>query len=180
MLNGGDTGAAYRQDRKTVFHVNLATRAGAGVLDATADVARALEAQLGRMSDELVPSVDPRLTAGCSGRWGVYCHSIESAVQYARERGKQVLVGTQPYLKAHEDLHASHVAQQSEIRAMLARRFGSDSSVGYVDLGDRVDLEDRQMSFDHMHLTEDGNRKAAAVFVEPVLTMAARAKQKNS
>jgi hypothetical protein len=180
MISGGDAGAFYRRGEKTVFHASLATRASAGVIGATAEVARALEAQLGRVTEEPVHSVDERVTSGCSSRWGVYCHSVESAVQYVREHGKQVLVGTQPYLRADAGLHATHMAQQSELRAMLARRFGTDSSVGYVDLGDLVDLEDRQMSFDHMHLTEDGNRKAAAVFVEPVLTMAARATQKNS
>jgi hypothetical protein len=51
VMLSGDPGAAYRQDKKTVFHASLATRAGAGVLDATAEVAEALEAQLGRMSE---------------------------------------------------------------------------------------------------------------------------------
>ena len=52
MTSGGDSGALYRKERQTVFHASLATKAGAGVLDATADVAHALEAQLGRVSGE--------------------------------------------------------------------------------------------------------------------------------
>ena len=46
--------------------------------------------------------------------------------------------------------------------------------VSYLNLGDTVDLNDPQLSFDHMHLTATGNRRAAAGFVEPVLEMAAR------
>jgi hypothetical protein len=51
--------------------------------------------------------------------------------------------------------------------------------VGYVNLGDRINLEDTRLSFDHMHLTEAGNREAAAAFVEPVLAMASRRMSKN-
>lgn len=180
MLNGGDVGALYRQDNKTVFHANLATRAGAGVLDATADVARALEAQLGRVSAEPSHSVDSNATAGCAAPWGVYCQSMATAVEYARSLGAQVLVGTQPYLRLRENLHAMHVEQQAELSRMLTRRFGGDASVGYVNLGDVLDLEDPKMSFDHMHLTEAGNRVAGAALVQPVLEMSARRAQKTS
>ena len=179
MNNGGDVGALYRQGPKTVFHASLANRAGAGVLDATAEVARALGAQLGRVSKEPGHQIEGD-AAGCVERWGPYCHSIATAVQFAREQGAQVLVGTQPYLKLEIHIHDVNVAQQTELREMLTRRFASDASVAYVNLGDRIDLEDVQMSFDHMHLTEAGNREAAAAFVEHVLTLAARRTQKHS
>lgn len=180
MVSGGDAGALYRKEQKTVFHANLATRAGAGVLDKTADVARALEAQLGRVSQEPQHRVDAAADAGCARPWGTYCQSMASAVEYARQAGAQVLVGTQPYLRLERDVHAAHVSQQDALRAMLARRFSGDSSVGYVNLGDRINLEDAHLSFDHMHLTEAGNREAAAGFVEPVLEMAMRRGSKTS
>jgi hypothetical protein len=180
MLNGGDPGAAYRQGGKTVFHASLATRAGAGVLDATADVARALEEQLGRVSTEPYHAVDSSQTAGCSARWGVYCHSMATAIEYARSQGAEVLVGGQPFLRWRDDLRDVQREQQIELSNMIKRRFGGDSSVAYVSLGDVVNLENPKLSFDHMHLTEEGNRIAGTALVQPVLTMAARKAAKTS
>jgi len=179
MVSGGDPGALYRQNGKTVFHAGLATRASAGVLDTTANVAQALEAELGRIAEEPAHHVDSTGAAGCARPWTAYCQSMSVAIRFAREQGAQVLVGTQPYLRV-EHLYARQHAQQDELRAMLAREFGNDPSVGYVNLGEQINLEDSHMSFDHMHLTERGNRIAAAGFVDPVIAMARRKEQKTS
>ena len=180
MLNGGDVGALYRQEQQTVFHASLATKAQAGVLQATAEVAKSLEAQLGRVATEPIHHVDDRVAAGCKTQWESYCQSIASAVEFARAEGKQVMVGTQPYLKVSQRIHDTHMSQQAELRAMLMRRFGADPAVHYVDLGDRLNLEDSRLSFDHMHLTVAGNESIAAALVEPVIDLAARRKQKSS
>ena len=181
MLNGGDTGAMYRQgERKTVFHTSLATRAQAGVLEATAGVATSLEAQLGRVATEPIHRVDNRIVSGCSDPWNSYCQSVASAIDFARSGSKQVMVGTQPYLNVSPRIRSVHRAQQAELRAMLARRFSGDASVRYVDLGDRLNLEDPAVSFDHMHLTVAGNEKIAAALVDPVIEMAERRRQKAS
>ena len=180
MVSGGDAGAFYRHDGKTVFHAGLATRAGAGVLDATASVAEALEAQLGRVATEPTHRVERVAAAAeCVSPWTASCQSMAAAIRYAREQGAQVLVGTQPYLRG-PGLYPRHLSQQNELRAMLARDFGGDTSVGYVDLGDRVDLANAHLSFDHMHLTRAGNREAAAALLAPVLTMAAKRAGKTS
>jgi lysophospholipase L1-like esterase len=71
------------------------------------------------------------------------------------------------------------MAQQSELRAMTMRRFGSDPTVRYVDLGAAVDLTDSLLSFDHMHLTARGNEQLAAALVDAVIDLAARS-QKTS
>jgi hypothetical protein len=46
--------------------------------------------------------------------------------------------------------------------------------VRYVDLGDRVDVGNPQLSFDRMHLTAAGNDQLAGGLVDPVVDMAAR------
>ena len=97
-----------------------------------------------------------------------------AAVDFALVHGKQVLVTTQPY-GAGPTFRARHSEQQSELTHMLERRYPGNPRVRYLNLGDTVDLNDPQLSFDHMHLTATGNRRAAAGFVEPVLEMAARA-----
>jgi hypothetical protein len=180
MLNGGDPGAMYRPGPKTVFNASLATRAGAGVLDATATVAKSLEAQIGRLASEPVHHVDRSVASGCRNPWGSYCQSIAAAVEHARAEGRQVIVGTQPYLSVSQSVHDAHVGQQAELRAMLQRRFSADPDVRYVDFGNRLDLEDPRMSFDHMHLTVAGNQEIAAALVDPVMAMAARRRPKTS
>ncbi len=181
MLHGGDVGAMYRQDdNKTVFHSSLATKAEAGVLEATASVAKSLETQLGRVSTEPIHHVDDRVASGCSRQWEAYCQSVASAVEFVRAEGKQVMVGTQPYLTVSQRVHDTHFSQQSSLRAMMMRRFGADAAVAYIDLGDRLNLSDRNVSFDHMHLTVEGNQQIAGALVDPVIQLAARRKQKTS
>jgi hypothetical protein len=180
MVSGGDPGALYSHEPKTVFHTSLATRAQAGVLTATAEVAKSLEAQLGRVTTEPEHHVNDRVTTGCHAPWTAYCQSMTTAVEFVRAGGRQVLVGTQPYLTVSAPVRAAHVSQQNELRGLLAQRFGADGDVAYVNLGDRIDLADRRMSFDHMHLTVDGNEEAARALVEPLIEMAARHKKAGS
>ena len=57
---------------------------------------------------------------------------------------------------------------------MLRRTFGGDPRVGYIDLGEAVDLGDPHMSFDQMHLTVAGNRRLVEQLVGPVVEMVSR------
>jgi len=180
MLNGGDAGALYRTSPgKTVFHTSLATKAEAGALRATANIAKSLEAELGRVSTEPDHRVDGGGSTGCPPAWQSYCESIALAVEFARHQGLQVMVVTQPYLSSGPKIHARHVEQQEAMRAMVQRRFASDPDVHSVNLGECVDLENVRLSFDHLHLTALGNAQLADDLVAPVLEMAAR-KQKAS
>jgi hypothetical protein len=180
MLAGGDPAAMYRHDPgRTVFHASVARRVQAGVLDAAAEIAQSLEAQLGRVSTEPEHVVADSGT-GCRAPWGPYCQSVAAAVEYVRAAHKEVVVATQPYITVGQQVRDVHMNQQAEVRAMLARRFGRDPEVGYVNLGDRLNLSDRRMSFDGMHLTAAGSEIAAAALVEPVMAMAARGSSSQS
>jgi len=179
MLNGGDVSALYRKDGKTVFHAGVATKAAAGALDATAAVGRSLESQLGKVVVEPAHAVEETAATGCQPRWRHYCQSIAVAIEFVRQRGHQVVVVTQPYLANEEKIRLRHMDQQADLRAMLARRFGSDADVAYVDLGDSVDLENPLIAFDHVHLTKRGNEQLAAGLVDPVLALARRRSTNN-
>ena len=167
--------AASMAGDKTQFHAGLATQTGATVLNTTADIARSLETQLGRVASEAAPRVDDGTHTGC-GIWSHYCRSIEVAVETARQHRARVIVATQPYLRTDEQTHAVHVQQQTALREFLARRFAAHGDVRYVDLGNAVDLEDTRLSFDHMHLRPEGNDEVARLLVEPILQMAAQQK----
>jgi hypothetical protein len=174
MLNGGDVGALYRRDHKTVFRTTLATKAAAGALDTTASVAQSLEAQLDRVTAEPTHRIDDTRSSGCSATWWTYCRSIAVAIEFARQRGRQVMVVTQPYLATEARVRVRHIDQQTDMRAMVARQFGSDPDVRVVDLGDLINLEDPAMAFDHVHLTTRGNEQLVSGLTGPVLEMAAR------
>lgn len=174
MLAGGDVGALYRLDApKTTFRPGLSTRTRAEVLRAAAEVGESLERQLGKVTAEPPRHIDDAASTQCKYPWQEYCRSMIVAIDFARQHGIQVLVVTQPY-EIGEGLHIRHIEQQTELASMIERRYGNDPDVRYVNLGDSVDLGDPSLSYDHMHLTEGGNRRVAAGLVEPVVDMAAR------
>lgn len=173
MLAGGDVGALYRSQEKTVFRPNLATQAAAGALRTTAEIGQSLERQLGRATPEPLHRIGEVDSTGCKFPWGQYCQSIAVAVRTALAANHQVLFISQPY-EIGTFLHARHVEQQHEAAAMLGRAFGGDPRVRYLNLGDAVDLGDPAMSFDRMHLTAAGNQRLTEHLVRPVVEMASR------
>ena len=76
-----------------------------------------------------------------------------------------VAVITQPYVSD------KHVEQQADLVAMLTSRFGDNSHVRYVNLGHVVDLKDREIAYDRIHLVASGNDRVAAELVAPVLDL---------
>jgi lysophospholipase L1-like esterase len=163
LLHGGDLNAAYASSPEIVFRPGLATRMTAGALKATADIAVALELRFGRLTDgDSGPSA---AYDGTCGRWSQYCGAMGDAIRRARQQGQRVLVVAQPYLS---DLH---VDQQRALEASLARQFGGDAGVRYVNLGRSVDLRDPRMAYDGLHLTAAGNQKIGSALAPPVVEM---------
>ena len=173
LLTGSSAGL-YRDDNRTVFRPGVTKRGAAEALNFAAAVGQSLERQLGRVTAEPSRKITDVESTGCRYPWMEYCRSTSVAVEYALAHGKQVLVVAQPH--PLESLRERHIDQQSERAAMLRRRFGDDSRVQYLDLGDTVDLNDPARSFDRMHLTAPGNTIVAAALVEPVRRMAARSR----
>jgi hypothetical protein len=169
----GTTATLYLNPPKTVFSPGLATKAAAEVLRGAARVGESLEDQLGRVAAEPRHHIDDPASTGCRYPWQAYCRSVMVGVAAALEHGAQVIVATQPY-GVGPKFGAQHADQQSEMARMLERRFGDNPRVRYVNLGNVVDLNDPTLSFDRMHLTSQGNQRAAAAFVQPVLDMAAQ------
>jgi hypothetical protein len=171
LMRTGTVKSLYRDAPKTVFRPGLAAKAAAGVLSGAADVGQSLEQQLGRVMARPVRHIDDPASTGCTRKWQAYCRSEMVAIDFALQQGAQVLIATQPY-GAGPMFHALHSDQQAQLAAMIARRYGGNPRVRYVNFGDAVDLDDPDLSFDHMHLTETGNARIAARLVQPVLEMA--------
>ena len=57
---------------------------------------------------------------------------------------------------------------------MLKQRFEGQAHLRYLNLGRTVDLQDRSLCWDGMHLTEEGNRRIAEALIQPVLEILQR------
>lgn len=160
MLNGGTVNAAPGE---VEFRAGFATRAAAGAMTAVADATKGLTDNVGALSP--IPP-DPPVADECIERWRRYCGSVRDAVAWALARGKKVIFVTQPYVSD------AHVEQQANVEAMLRARFGGDGRFRYVNLGRAVDLKDRAIAYDGLHLVPRGNEVIAAGLVDAVMTAA--------
>jgi lysophospholipase L1-like esterase len=62
-------------------------------------------------------------------------------------------------------------SQQRALEGMLNKRFEGQTNLRYLNLGRTVDLGDRSLCWDGMHLTEEGNRRIADALIQPVLDL---------
>jgi lysophospholipase L1-like esterase len=98
-------------------------------------------------------------------QWQFYCNQVYEAAQMALQSGKRVLIVTEPYISDQ------HVAQQKALEAMTQMRFPNQARLRYLNLGRTVDLRDKSLCWDGMHLTEEGNRRIAGALRQPVFDL---------
>ena len=158
MRFGGNLNAAYGTE-KVVFRPNIATRATAAALE----TASALGTQMERTFASKAAVSGAR--DGTCGRWAQYCGAIADAVQKTISQGRRAVVITQPYLA---DIH---VEQQAAMSDMLARRFGGDRRVRYVNLGRVLNIHDFSLVYDGIHLVARGNEIIAEALTPTLLEM---------
>ena len=64
-----------------------------------------------------------------------------------------MIVVTQPYVPE------AHKEQQANLAAMMKARFGADAGESsYVNLGDAIDMTQRDVAYDGLHLTAQRQR----------------------
>jgi lysophospholipase L1-like esterase len=107
----------------------------------------------------------------CADHARHYCDAVRAGIEAALARGARVLVVTQPYVSD------THVEQQRQLVAMLRARYASEPRVGYLDLGWAIDLRDRALAFDGMHLTPRGNAVIADRLAPPVAALLGQARR---
>ena len=147
---------------KTTFEPGIAQQATIDALEKASEISRSLEAQLGTPAQPVHTSTTDataRAGAGCGERWAHYCGGMREAVAEALGRGLRVLVVTQPYY------NDEHREQQQRLHEFLQSRFGHDPRFHLANLGEALDLKDRTLCYDGLHLTPDGNRRIADALV---------------
>lgn len=161
LRSGGQLDAAYRS--QVTFKPGLAARASAETLQTASAIAESLGKALGRLTG------DPALAAQAgtldTTTWRHYTDNVLAAVRFARDRSIKVIVVTQPYASD------THIAQQRALAHALSSQFGGDDGVKYVNLGMAVDLHDRTVAYDGLHLVPRGNQRIAEGLVTPVLAL---------
>jgi lysophospholipase L1-like esterase len=159
QLRSGDIHEAYRG--RVVFRPSAVARTKAALLEASLSIVRSVENAAA--TQHLAPPIVE--DNGCSPRWQDYCHGVAAGIDAALARHSAALVVTQPYLS---DLHRW---QQHDLAEMIARRYGSNPLVMYVNLGETVDKTDPALCWDGMHLLAPGNALIARGLMPAVLRM---------
>ena len=167
QLVASDNATAQRT-AKPVFSPNLAERTSAGALEAMTKISETMSAPLNWIARR-PPEPGAPPSAGCAYPWVSYCASLFQAISYARGEGLDVVVAWPPLMTG--DNRKRHEEQQAAAAAMVAQKFSSDSRVRSVDLSHAVDLADRHLSFDGMHLDQDGNAVIAQALAAPLRTV---------
>jgi hypothetical protein len=148
---GGDLGAAYHG--RVAFQSSLATRATADALDRAAAIADRLGFDVGPFSGDAA-----RIPTGTEQEdtttWHQYTTRVLDGVTFARQLGAAVIVVTQPYISD------AHVRQQRALASALALAFPADPAIQYVNLGTTVDLRDRAIAYDGLHLVAEATRRS--------------------
>lgn len=160
LRQGGDLRAAYRGD-KIVFHPTVTQRMAIGVLEGATLMSDAMAGSGARTERA------PHQMIGADRKVAAYCDDMALAVRLARSRGVAVLVVGQPITKSA--LRDAHRAQQHALVARIATDFGNDPLVRYIGLENAIDLDDRALCWDGMHLTPAGNAIIADALTTPVL-----------
>ena len=157
---GGDLDGAYRG--RVTFEPGLRVRTTAAAMQRAADVADAVGRTLGRLRPDVAADAAHRVD---TVTWLPYTTAVVDGIRAARAHGAAVLIVTQPYASD------AHVAQQRTLAAVVSQSFHGDPSVGYVNLGPILNIRNRQVAYDGLHLTARANAVVAEALTEPVLRM---------
>ena len=157
------TGGGHTKDGEVRFRPGLGSRVAGGAMRAVAAVTGDLAGKVGGLTP--APPNAPE-DGVCAEPWARYCGSVRDAITWALSRDKRVIFVTQPYISD------AHKTQQANVAAMLTNRFGADSRVTYVNLGDAIDMRNLDIVYDGVHLIASGNDTIASRLVAPVLVAA--------
>jgi hypothetical protein len=154
---------------QTVFRPSLAQRTTASALDALLAMTLALDGQFAASANSPPTHSPSESRLGCERPWILYCESVAAAVRYGVERGRGVVVVSQPRVVG-PNVKQKHEQQQASLAGMMARTFSGDRGVVWADLSGLIDLTNVAATFDSMHLTPEANAGVAKALVEPVIS----------
>ena len=165
-------------DGKVAFQPNLADRSASDAADLAWSITQALERQLQQLGSTQTGVAHTTPSSVDCGRWTFYCQSVAAAVHYALDRGRHVVVVTEPSLGGGGPAAYSQFDQQHTMRSMLTEQFAGEPRLHYLNMGPAVNLADTTLCYDGVHLTPPGNAQLAgrlAGGLQPILIDMSRA-----
>ncbi len=151
VSSGGRLDEAYR-DQRIVFHPGVGTQAEIAALHG-ADLATRL------VTGPLTMPPPAHVTVSLIPP---YLQHVEDAVLWAHDHGVKLLMVGQPLIRA------DHRRQQAALEAAIDEYRAWIPTVRYMGIGDAIDLSDKRLCVDGMHLTAEGNRRIAAAVAPAV------------
>ena len=144
-------------------HRSLIFRATGYLPRSPAELRRAPEPFAGAEPKPAPLLLDGSDDSSCRGKSAAYCSAMIETVRAGLRQGSDVVVATPPYVSAR------HEEQQRSLAEVLAREFGRERRVQYVDLGRAIDLRDSTLSADGVYPTPAGARIVATRLAEAML-----------
>ena len=162
----GNLDTAYRNEKVT-FTPTAMESATANTLDAAEKITLSLGRQVDRFAKEY--QFETRGETLCADPWAFFCRQMHDATELALSEGKRVLVVSDPIMN-YELARQKQGDQQAALKAMLEKSFPG-KPVEYVTMANVVDMANRELQLDGMHLSKKGNELVAERLVEPVLAL---------
>jgi len=162
LLSGGNLDQMYR-DPKIVFTPALSSKIVGTALHGTVNAVEGMEKILERWAQQKPSPNKGGRTVEPQDAFSFYLHWVDQSIQRALSisDGSVLLLG-QPRIG---DWHAS---QQKALHEFFLRHYADHSRVFYLDMALAIDLKDRNLAPDGMHLSSQGN-EILAKKVSPVV-----------
>ncbi len=166
LIRYGSVDAGYRRGKrgkKQVVFTGPKDEETKGGAEETKKIITSLGLQLGKLTESPEVLKIQAKNKTCADAYPNYCKAVRAAIDYALARGKRVVLVTQPYISN------KHVEQQYILWNDLKSRYGKNSKFSRVNLGELLDLANRKIAYDGMHLTDTGNEKNAGLLLPHIL-----------
>jgi hypothetical protein len=154
-----------------VFRPSVTARTSAAAMESAMAVTNLIGGHLDRLSSSSQAARQVPFGTDCEHPWRSFCETVVQATQYARARGKRVLVAVPPIYPSPK-FEAVDGSQHRSLAAAIQKRFGADDGVAFLDLSYAIDISKPDYSFDAMHLTALGHEQLAGLMKPAVERLA--------
>ena len=152
IKSGGQLEKAYR-NQKIVFRPKAKEKIKIIALDSALKSYNKLEDILNRLKRMNNRGFD--IDKIKADRWSWYKHFMKKAIDLSLSEKKKVIVITGPYI------NQEHIEQQEALRKTLLKSYPNNQNVLYQNLGDSLSLNNLNLAYDGMHLTQEGSKLMA-------------------
>lgn len=174
LRTNGNLEEAYRGKNGILFQPSAAKLSTAAGISAVANAGFALENKLSDLATRFHGKTGKSVPLTTCGVWQSYCANVKRAIDFALQNGSMVLVASQPTIvEQHRD-------QQRALREMLDTYFKGNERVQYASFETLINVKDKELAFDEMHLTLKGNDRLAGAFFEHIESILRTKKQGNN